>query len=333
MARTLQVYYDEDISAAPLAGAAVTVLGYGGQGRAQALNLKDEGFAVTVGLRAASASRARAAGDGFPVALPGEAVAAAKVAVVLVPDEVQGGFFARDVAPALRPETLVVFAHGGAVTAGDIKPPENVDVVLVAPMGPGHLLREYYTAGEGLNAKVAVARDASGEAWLRALAYARALGCGRAGVIATTFAEETRLDLFSEQAVLCGGVPALAEAAFQTLVEAGYPPALAYIECVREIKYIADLMFAYGVEGMRRRVSSTALYGGGTRGPQIVGKETRRVLRGILKTIENGSFASEMKKYFPGREELLKSLRNEQLEGAAEEIRALTRKRKPDLPE
>jgi len=193
-------------------------------------------------------------------------------------------------------------------------------------MGPGRLLREYYVKGRGLNAKAAVAQDATGRAWPRALAYARALGCGHAGVIGTTFAEEAKLDLFSEQAVLCGGVPALAEAAFETLVEAGYPPALAYIECIREIKYIADLMFEHGLDGMRRRISSTALYGGATRGAKIIGPEVQRALRDILAAVEDGSFVAEMREKFGGREEFLAAVRNDGLEAARDEFERIIRR-------
>jgi ketol-acid reductoisomerase len=313
MTPSLQVYHDDDISAAPLEGAQVAVLGYGSQGRAQALNLRDGGVGVAVGLRVESPSRGLAAQDGFAAVEPAAAVAGAS-------------FVGRDVAPNLRPGAAVIFAHGGPVHFGDVPLPEGADVALVAPMGPGRLLREYYVEGRGLNAKAAVAQDATGRAWPRALAYARALGCGRAGVIATTFADEARLDLFSEQAVLCGGVPALAEAAFETLVAAGYPPALAYIECVREIKYIADLMFEYGVDGMRRRISSTALYGGATRGPRVVGPEAEKALKEILEAIEDGSFAAEMKTRWPGREEFLETIRNDDLEAAREEFEKTIRR-------
>lgn len=326
MSFSLHVYHDDDISPAPLRGAAVAILGYGSQGRAQALNLRDGGVAVTVGLRAQSPSRARAAEDGLATLEPAAAVARASFVAVLVPDEIQGEFFGRDVAPNLQPNAVVIFAHGGPVHFGDVGLPEGVDVALVAPMGPGRLLREYFVEGRGLNAKVAVARDATGEAWLRALAYARALGCGRAGVIATTFAEEAKLDLFSEQAVLCGGIPALAEAAFETLVAAGYPPALAYIECVREIKYVADLLFEHGLDGMRRRISSTALYGGATRGSRVMGPEAKKALQDILSAIEDGSFAAEMKRRWPGREEFLKTVRNDRLEAAREEFEKIVRR-------
>lgn len=326
MTPSLSVYHDGDISAAPLEGAEVAVLGYGSQGRAQALNLRDGGIGVTVGLRPGSASRDLAGRDGFAAVEAAAAVAGASFVAVLVPDEVQGEFFERDVVPNLQAGAVVVFAHGGPVHFGDIALPDGADVVLVAPMGPGRLLREYYTEGRGLNAKAAVAQDATGRAWPRALAYARALGCGRAGVIATTFAEEAKLDLFSEQTVLCGGVPALAEAAFETLVAAGYPPVLAYIECVREIKYIADLMFEHGVDGMRRRISSTALYGGATRGPRVVGPEAEKALKEILEAIEDGSFAAEMKKRWPGREEFLKAVRNDGLEAAREEFEKIIRR-------
>ncbi len=304
----------------------MAVLGYGSQGRAQALNLRDGGVAVTVGLRPDSASRRRAAEDGFGAVEPAEAVAGASFVAVLVPDEVQGEFVRDDVTPNAQAGAAIIFAHGGPVHFGDVALPEGVDVALVAPMGPGRLLRAYYVEGRGLNAKAAVAQDATGQAWPRSLAYARALGCGRAGVIATTFAEEAKLDLFSEQAVLCGGVPALAEAAFEMLVAAGYPPALAYIECVREIKYVADLMFEHGVDGMRRRISSTALYGGVTRGSKVIGPEVRKALQDILNAIEDGSFAAEMRERWPGREEFLKEVRNDRLEAAREEFEKIIRR-------
>lgn len=322
----LKVYHDDDISPAPLEGAGVAVVGYGSQGRAQALNLRDSGVAVTVALRPGSPSRARAAEDGFTPAEPAAAVAEVSFVAVLVPDEVQGELVAQEVTPHVKPGAVVIFAHGGPVHFGEVALPEGVDVVLVAPMGPGRLLREYYVEGRGLNAKAAVAQDATGRAWPRALAYARALGCGRAGIIATTFAEEAKLDLFSEQAVLCGGVPALAEAAFETLVEAGYPPALAYIECVREIKYIADLMYEHGLDGMRRRISSTALYGGATRGAKIIGPEVQRALRDILAAVEDGSFVAEMREKFGGREEFLAAFRNDGLEAARDEFERIIRR-------
>jgi ketol-acid reductoisomerase len=326
MTPSLRVYHDDDISPAPLEGAVVAVLGYGSQGRAQALNLRDGGVAVTVGLRPDSASRRRAAEDGFGAVEPAAAVAGASFVAVLVPDEVQGEFVRDDVTPNVQAGAAIIFAHGGPVHFGDVELPEGADAALVAPMGPGRLLRAYYVEGRGLNAKAAVAQDATGEAWPRALAYARALGCGRAGVIATTFAEEAKLDLFSEQAVLCGGVPALAEAAFEMLVAAGYPPALAYIECIREIKYVADLMFEYGVDGMRRRISSTALYGGVTRGSEVIGPEARKALQDILNAIEDGSFAAEMKERWPGRAEFLKEVRNDRVEAAREEFEKIIRR-------
>jgi len=322
--RLLHVFRDADISPEPLAGAAVAVIGFGAQGRAQALNLRDGGFKVTVGLRRNSPRREQAAADGFRLAEPPAAVRGADVVALLLPDEEQGPFFNQTVRPKVRPGALLVFAHGAAVTSGDAVPPEEVDVALVAPMGPGAELRRRYERGEGLNAQVAVARDATGRAWFRALAYARALGCGRAGVFATTFAEETCLDLFSEQAVLCGGVPALAEAAFETLVAAGYPPALAYVECIRELKYIADLIYEYGLDGMRRRVSTAALYGGATRGPRVIGADAKAALRTILAAVEDGSFSRELKSRGAGREQLLRDARNERLEQARTEFERLT---------
>jgi len=314
----LLVYREDDIPLEPLAQTLVTILGYGSQGKAQALNLRDSGVRVVVGARRGKSYDA-AHKDGFDVLLVTDAVAAADIVAILVPDEVQGQLFRDEVTSFLRDDALIIFAHGAAVHFKEITPPPTCDVALVAPMGPGTLLRSRYLQGQGLNAKVAVYRDVSGKAWPRVLAYARALGCARAGVIATTFGEETRLDLFSEQSVLCAGIPALAEAAFETLVEAGYPPVLAYIECVREVKYIADLMYEYGLEGMRQRISSSALFGGAEGARKLVTSDTRRALRHILQEIQDGTFAARMKREFPGRDVLLSQLRNNRLEDARAE--------------
>lgn len=304
----------------------MAIVGYGSQGRAQALNLRDSGLGVRVGLRRGSENWASAQNDGFTPQEIAAAITGADVVSVLVPDDAHAVVVKEEIAPRLKAGAMLVFAYGGSVYFGDVTPPPGTDVVLVAPMGPGDLLRKLYAEGKGLNAKVAVAQDATGEAWPRALAYARALGCGRAGVFATTFGEEAKLDLFSEQVVLCGGIPALAEAAFETLVAGGYPPVLAYIECVREIKYIADLMYDYGVEGMRRRISTTALYGGVKRGRAIIGREARAAMRDVLTAIENGTFVKEFKKEFAGREATLAAARNNQLEEATAAFMNLLRR-------
>lgn len=322
MPRPLLVYRDHDIDPAPLSSARVTVLGFGSQGRAQALNLRESGVRVLIGARPGPSGEA-AQEAGFEVLPIANAAAAGDVVAVLVPDETQAALLRQEVLPRLQRHALLLFAHGATIHFKEVEPPATCDVGLVAPMGPGALLRSLYLAGRGLNAKVAVYRDVSGGAWPKVLAYARALGCGRAGVIATTFAEETRLDLFSEQAVLCAGVPALAEAAFETLVEAGYPPVLAYIECVREIKYIADLMYEYGLDGMRRRVSSSALFGGAEGARRLVTAETRRTLRQILTEIQDGTFAGRMNREFKDRETLLGQLHNPRLEAARAELDGL----------
>jgi ketol-acid reductoisomerase len=318
----LIIYHDEDIDPDRIASRRVAVIGYGAQGRAQALNLRDSGIEVIIGLRESSGKHDEAVKDGFSPVTISEAVAAGQVIVVLVPDEKQGEVFESSIRENLTPGDAVIFAHGYSIHYGDIFPPKKQDVILVAPMGPGAELRRLYTEGTGLNAKVAVNNDYSGEAWMIALSYAGALGCGRAGAIYTTFEEETELDLFSEQAVLCGGVPALSQAAFEVLVEAGYPPEIAYIECVREIKYIADLMFEHGLRGMQERVSTTALYGGVTRGEKIVDVETKNALRKIMKDIKSGAFAKEFGAAVVTRDDLYERTASEGIEEARERFNA-----------
>ncbi|MCP4230465.1 MAG: ketol-acid reductoisomerase [bacterium] len=310
------VYHDGDIDRERILGKTVAVIGYGAQGRAQALNLRDSGVEVVVGLREDSRTRDPAMNDGFSSIKIEDAAKRAQIIAILVPDEKQGEVFEGSIRKNLSPGDAVIFAHGYSVHFGEIFPPKKQDVVLVAPMGPGAELRRLYLESGGLNAKIAVENDYSGEAWMIALSYAGALGCGRAGVVFTSFAEETELDLFSEQAVLCGGVPALAQAAFEVLVEAGYPPEIAYIECVREIKYIADLMYEYGLRGMQERISTTALFGGVTRGEKIITEETRNALRKIIREIKNGAFASEFKKARISREELYERTGDELIEEA-----------------
>ena len=290
---SVRVYYDADVDRRRLSGPTFAVVGYGSQGHAHALNLRESGARVIVGLRpgGASAERARAAGlDVRPVAA---AVAASDTIMLLVPDQDMRGIYDRDVAPGLRPGQTLMFAHGFNIHYGEIVPPPGVDVSMVAPKSPGHLVRSEYQAGRGVPGLVAIHQDASGQALANALAYAAGIGCTRAGVIETTFKEETETDLFGEQAVLCGGVTALVKAGFETLTEAGYRPEMAYFECLHELKLIVDLMYRGGMQFMRYSISDTAEYGDYTRGPRVITEETRAEMRRILEEIRDGSFARE----------------------------------------
>ncbi len=285
-------YYDEDADVERLAGRPVAVIGYGSQGRAHALNLADSGVDVRVGLHAGSRSRERAESAGLRVLPVGDAVKEAAVTMMLTPDTVQPALCCDSVLPNLAPGKTLMFAHGFNIHYGTITPPAGVDVSMVAPKAPGHRVREVFAEGFGVPALVAVHQDATGHALDDALAYARALGCTRAGVIATTFEEETETDLFGEQAVLCGGVSALVKAGFETLVDAGYQPEVAYFECMHELKLIVDLMYEGGLEYMRYSVSDTAEYGDYTAGPRIVDDHTRSTMRQLLAEIRDGSFAT-----------------------------------------
>jgi ketol-acid reductoisomerase len=290
---SVRVYYDADTDRRRLATRTFAIIGYGSQGHAHALNLRDSGTRVIVGLRPGgkSADAARAAGlDVRPVA---EAAAAADVVMLLVPDQDMRAIYEQGVAPALGPGKTLMFAHGFNIHYGEIVPPARVDVSMVAPKSPGHLVRSEYEAGRGVPALVAVQQDASGHALADALAYAAGIGCTRAGVIETTFRDETETDLFGEQAVLCGGVTALVKAGFETLTAAGYRPELAYFECLHELKLIVDLMYRGGLQFMRYSISDTAEYGDYTRGPRIITEETRAEMGRILEEIRNGSFARE----------------------------------------
>src|SRR6188508_2452964 len=290
---SVRVYYDADADRRRLATRTFAIIGYGSQGHAHALNLRDSGARVIVGLRPGgrSADAARAAGlDVRPVAA---ACADADVIMLLVPDQDTRAVYEASVAPALGPGKTLMFAHGFNIHYGEISPPPGVDVSMVAPKSPGHLVRSEYEAGRGVPALVAVHQDASGEALANALAYASGIGCTRAGVIETTFREETETDLFGEQAVLCGGATALVKAGFDTLVEAGYQPEMAYFECLHELKLIVDLMYRGGLKFMRYSISDTAEYGDYTRGPRIITEETRQEMRKILADIQSGTFAKE----------------------------------------
>ena len=287
---TARRYYDADVDPAALAGQTVAIIGYGSQGHAHAQNLRDSGVEVIVGLAEGSKSRALAADAGFRVETVAEAVKLADVVVVLVPDTAQKAVYDAEIGPHLRPGQLLMFAHGFNIRFGRIQPPPTIDVGMVAPKGPGHLLRSVYTAGGGVPALFAVEQDASGTARARVLAYARALGATRAGVLETTFAEETETDLFGEQALLCGGVSSLVKAAFETLVEAGYQPELAYFETMHELKLIVDLMYRGGLNFMRFSVSDTAEFGDYVSGPRVT-EGAKAAMKDVLTDIQSGAFA------------------------------------------
>ena len=286
-----RMYYDNDADPAALAGQTVAIIGYGSQGHAHALNLHESGVDVVVGLQPGSKSRPLAEEAGLRVADVADAVKAADVIMILVPDTGQKAVYDTEIAPNLRAGQLVMFAHGFNIHFGRIDPPGNVDVGMVAPKGPGHLLRSVFQAGGGVPALFAVHRDATGTARARTLAYARALGNTRAGVLETTFAEETETDLFGEQSVLCGGTAALVKMAFETLVEAGYQPELAYFETMHELKLIVDLLYRGGLNFMRFSVSDTAEYGDYVSGPRIIDDHVRATMRQVLTEIQDGTFA------------------------------------------
>jgi ketol-acid reductoisomerase len=285
------MYYDNDADPAALAGQTVAIIGYGSQGHAHALNLHESGVDVVVGLQPGSKSRPLAEEAGLRVADVADAVKAADVIMILVPDTGQKAVYDAEIGPNLRAGQLVMFAHGFNIHFGRIDPPGNVDVGMVAPKGPGHLLRSVFQAGGGVPALFAVHRDATGTARARTLAYARALGNTRAGVLETTFAEETETDLFGEQSVLCGGTSALVKMAFETLVEAGYQPELAYFETMHELKLIVDLLYRGGLNFMRFSVSDTAEYGDYVSGPRIIDDHVRQTMRQVLAEIQDGTFA------------------------------------------
>ncbi|AEH11037.1 MULTISPECIES: ketol-acid reductoisomerase [Protofrankia] len=288
-----EIYYDADASLDNITNRKVAVIGYGSQGHAHALNLRDSGVDVRVGLPEGSRSRARAAEQGLRVLTPAEASAEADVIILLAPDTTHRKIYAESIAPNLSPGKALAFGHGFNIRYGLIEPPAGVDVFMVAPKGPGHLVRRTFTEGKGVPVLVAVEADASGGALALALAYAKAIGGTRAGALRTTFTEETETDLFGEQAVLCGGASALVQAGFETLVEAGYQPEVAYFECLHELKLIVDLMYEGGISRMRYSISDTAEYGDVTRGPRMITQAVKDELRRILGEIRDGSFARE----------------------------------------
>jgi ketol-acid reductoisomerase len=295
-----KVYTDQDADLGVFKNKTLAVLGYGSQGHAHALNLRDSGCKVLIGLYPGSKSRAVAEQHGFEVVDSGEAVRRADVIMVGLPDMKQADAYLKDIEPNLAPGKALLFSHGLSIHFGLIKPPKNVDIIMVAPKGPGHMVRRLYVEGKGMPALIAVGQDKSKQARKLALAWAKGIGSTRAGVLQTTFKEETETDLFGEQAVLCGGASALVQAGFETLVEAGYQPEMAYFECLHELKLICDLMYESGIAGMRFSISETAKYGDITRGPRVINKQTKTVMKKILKEIQSGKFTAEWVREYKG---------------------------------
>jgi ketol-acid reductoisomerase len=287
------IYYEHDADPSVISSRKVAIIGYGSQGHAHALNLRDSGVDVRVGLRPGSSSRAKAEAAGLRALSSAEAAAEADVIMMLAPDTAQQEIYKEDIEANLRPGDVLMFAHGFNIRFGLIDPPEGVDVAMVAPKGPGHLVRRTYEGGGGVPALLAVERDATGKAKALGLSYAWGIGATRAGVLETTFKEETETDLFGEQVVLCGGLTSLIKAGFDTLVEAGYQPESAYFECLHEVKLIVDLIYEHGITGMRYSISTTAEYGDMTRGPRLINDSVRAEMKQILADIQSGAFAQE----------------------------------------
>ncbi|MFM8792433.1 MAG: ketol-acid reductoisomerase [Solirubrobacterales bacterium] len=287
------IFYDDDGDLSLLEGKTVAILGFGSQGHAHALNLKDSGVDVVVGLREDSPSRTEAEAEGLEVLSVAEAASRGDIVMILLPDEMQSQVWEEEIADGIAPGNLLMFAHGFSIRFDQITPPEGVDVGMVAPKGPGHMVRRQYVEGSGVPCLMAVDQDATGNARDLVLAYAIGIGGGRAGIIETTFKDECETDLFGEQAVLCGGATELVRAGFDTLVEAGYDPRLAYFEVLHELKLIVDLMYEKGIQGMRYSISNTAEYGDITRGNRVVGEESRQAMKQILADIQSGEFATE----------------------------------------
>jgi ketol-acid reductoisomerase len=327
MSSSVRVYYEADTERARLRDRVFAIVGYGSQGHAHAQNLRDSGAKVIVGLRPNGASWKQATADGLEVRPVADAAKAADVIMMLVPDQEQRAVYESAVAPALGPGKTLMFAHGFNVHFGEIVPPPGVDVSLIAPKSPGHLVRSEYQAGRGVPGLVAIHQDASGKALANALAYATGIGCSRAGVIATTFAEETETDLFGEQAVLCGGVTALIQAGFETLTDAGYSPEMAYFECLHELKLIVDLIYRGGLGFMRHSISNTAEYGDLTRGDRVISPAVREEMRRLLADIRNGVFAkewiAECRAGAPRFNELRKAAASSQIEQVGARLRAM----------
>lgn len=322
-----QMYYDDSADLALIQGKKVAVIGYGSQGHAHALSLRDSGVDVRIGLAEGSKSRAKVEEEGLRVLTPAEATAEADVIMILVPDHIQRDLYKAEIAPNLEAGNALFFAHGFSVRYGFVKAPEGVDVAMVAPKGPGHLVRRQFEAGRGVPCLVAVEEDASGQAWALALSWAKGIGGTRAGAIRTTFTEETETDLFGEQTVLCGGMEELVKSGFDTLVEAGYQPEIAYFECLHEVKLIVDLMYEGGLSKMNWSISDNAEYGGYTRGPRLITDQTREEMRKILGEIQDGSYAKELMEEFDAGKPTFTKRReaeqNEQIETVGAELRPL----------
>ena len=306
------MFYDDDADIHRLDGKTVAIIGYGSQGHAHALNLKDSGVSVVVGLRSSSSSVEQARGHGLGVLEPADAASRGDVVMMLVPDELHQQVWESGVKDGIAGGNLLLFGHGFSIHYQQVVPPPDVDVALVAPKGPGHLVRREFLEGSGVPGLIAVHQDASGDALALTLAYAKGIGCTRAGVIETTFKDETETDLFGEQAVLCGGVTELVRAGYETLVDAGYDPRLAYFECLHELKLIVDLMYEKGIAGMRYSISNTAEYGDMTRGKRVIGEPTREAMKQLLADIQSGEFAREWIAENRAGQENFKRMREEQ---------------------
>jgi ketol-acid reductoisomerase len=306
------MFYDDDADLTLLEGKTVAIIGYGSQGHAHALNLKDSGVEVVVGLRPDSSSVPKAREHGLRVIEPTDAASEGDIVMMLVPDELHRSVWESGVKDGIASGNMVMFGHGFSIHYGEVVPPPDVDVTLVAPKGPGHLVRRQFLEGSGVPGLVAVHQDATGNALALALAYAKGIGCTRGGVIETTFKDETETDLFGEQAVLCGGVTELVRAGYETLVDAGYDPRLAYFECLHELKLIVDLMYEKGIAGMRYSISNTAEYGDMTRGKRVIGEPSREAMKQLLSDIQSGDFAREWIAENRAGQENFKRMREEQ---------------------
>src|SRR5580765_739478 len=327
----MNIYYDKDVNPDALREKKIAVIGYGSQGFAQSNNLRESGCEVTVGLRPESVSVAKAEQAGLRVLPVAQAAAEADVVMMLVPDEHAPDVYGREIAESMTPGKYLAFSHGFSVHYGFIKPPEDVSVFMVAPKGPGHLVRREYEKGAGVPCLLAVHQDPTGETKQVGLAYASAIGGGRAGVIETSFREETETDLFGEQAVLCGGLTSLIKAGFETLVEAGYAPEMAYFECLHEMKLIVDLIYEGGISEMRYSISNTAQYGDMTRGPVVVNDESKHRMKGLLAEVQSGAFAHEWMKENRVGKQRFRELESQNREHAIEQVGAKLRAMMPWL--
>ena len=321
-----RIFYQQDCDLSKLEGKTVAIIGYGSQGHAHALNLKESGVNVVVGLYEGSKSWAKAEAQGLTVMVAAEAVKVADIIMILINDEKQAALYKESIEPNLIPGKTLAFAHGFNIHYGCIQPPKDVNVIMIAPKGPGHTVRSEYLAGKGVPCLIAVEQDATGDAWDLGLAYALGIGGARAGVLETNFRTETETDLFGEQAVLCGGVTALMQAGYETLVEAGYDPRNAYFECIHEMKLIVDLIYQSGFAGMRYSVSNTAEYGDYVTGPKIITEDTKKAMKQVLGRIQDGSFAKEFLQEMAQGGNRFKAMRKAAAEHPAEVVGADVRK-------